>query len=203
MKTGTKKVFLLLVLIVINIGVIAQAAIYKTYEDYKSGNSEIIEDVTKAWWSSDSFGDRVVFEIENKKKLKVKLKDFWGFKYKGRLFRSINKGYKDLVCVVDSGKVIFYLNGGAQLTLLKEGSKFGFYDQASNECFVSLNYESDIYYTHWNSYTKAKQMATRTKKRFNEFKEMYPQFKALYECIGDTYETSVARKCIEDFNKNK
>jgi hypothetical protein len=202
MNRVMKKFFLFLLLICTGINLKAETAeIYKTFEDYKSGNPELIEDVTSAYWSSDSFGNRVVFEREDKKKKRVKLKDFWGFKYKGRLFRSINKStYKDLACVVDSGKVIFYMNGGALLTLLKEGANFGFMEQGSAECFVSLDYNSDIVSTHWNN-NGNKVNAPRTKTPFNKFKEMYPQFQELYDCIGETYSTYIARKCIENFNK--
>ncbi len=202
MKTLQHKLYFLFFLILLSINVLAQTGIYKTYEDYKSGNIELIDNVYNVWWKADSFGKMVVFEIKDEKTKKYKLKDFWGFTYKGYLFRSMLEGYKDLVCVLDSGKIILYMQGGLKLRFLKEGNNFGWIDAGSSECFLSLDYSSEIFHTHWNPYAQ-KLGAKRYRKRYEQFVEKYPQFQTLYDCIGDTYSSAEAKKCITKFNRTK
>jgi hypothetical protein len=201
MKGLLKKIYFLFAFAFTTQNLTAQTGIYKTYEDYKSGNIELIENVTNVWWKG-GFGRTVVFEIKDKKSKKYKLKEFWGFTYKNHLFRSMLAGYTELVCVLDSGKMILYTHGGAQLTLLKEGSNFGFIENGSAECFLSLDYSSEIFHTHWNSYS-SKIYPKKFRKRYEQFVENYPQFQTMYDCIGDTYSFFLAKGCIMKFNRTE
>jgi hypothetical protein len=190
-------------LILIHAELKAQALIYKTYEDFRAGKPEVIDNIKKAWWQADSFGKQVVFEIEGEKKQKFKPKEFWGFTYKGKLFRSIYQdSQKDIACVADTGKIVLYFNGKASLQLLKEDANFGFMEPGSAECYISVNLNSEIIGVHWN-FNGEKKYAPRKTKYFNKFKENNPEYQTLYDCIGETYYAHEAKNCIQKFNSSK
>lgn len=199
------KYFILIFFILLTFSSVGQTGIYRTYEDYKNGNIESYsDDYSNRTYSS--FGSKMVFKKENGKKVHFKMKEFWGFLYKGVLFRSITDGYgiDNIVAVADSGKFIFYVNGDATRSQLKNNSEYGSYnvDNAGVlggvECYLSENLNSKIYFMPWNSYSTG--MFKNQVKRYKDFQHTYPQYQALYDCIGDTYSSLEARKCIKKFN---
>jgi hypothetical protein len=63
-----------------------QTEVYKTYEDYVNGNMEKMKDQVKV--KGISFGLSYHFKSVDGSDVKYKPKNFWGFLYKGYLFRS-------------------------------------------------------------------------------------------------------------------
>ncbi|HUH74288.1 MAG TPA: hypothetical protein VLZ75_07755 [Chitinophagales bacterium] len=164
-----------------------QILIYKTLADYKSDNATIVDGEVSGLKNSD--GNLVYnsgFTVKASKKEEFYSKDFWGFKFKGILFRSFEFKMKQqtknipsygFMALVSQGEIFYWENGIALLDILtsKKNPKKGYLlGQGCNGLFgLSKDLESDIYTG-----------------RFYEFFKKYPE----YNKIPADYTAMVSRR---------
>jgi hypothetical protein len=163
----------------------AQTYIYKTYEDYVKGTGE-------------KMGDEVHFTViavmavktVNIKfvtlagdKVKYKPKEFWGFMYKGFLFRSDNKS--NIASLIDSANICFYINGFARLNQINTesdaaGSTEGYSYYLSND----INSPLCPLPVLCNGCREGAGVAPGG--YYRKFKDEYPDHQSLYDCFDDS-----------------
>lgn len=145
-----------------------QILIYKTFADYKSDNATIVDGEVSSFQGPD--GALVYnsgFTVKTPKKESFYSKDFWGFKFKGILFRSFkftmtqqrkNLSSYGFMALVSQGNIFYWENGLAILDVLtseKTPKKGYVYDQACNGLYgLSKDVESEIYSGRFNNFFK-------------------------------------------------
>jgi hypothetical protein len=171
----------------------AQTGLYKTYEDYKKGNLEKMDEI-KQWVTANMNVSYVNFISPDGSIVKYKPKDYWGFVYQGNLFRS--RGNHDYACLKDSGKIFYYENGHAWIGIIKHDTKNGTAPRLGNDsyAYVSKDIASDIY---------AFPASIMEKGPYKKFKSEYPEYEDLYDCLGGKALVGTIdeiRECIKNLN---
>jgi hypothetical protein len=155
---------------------------YSSYKDYQNKTGRFYKDyegVKKGKILAVSNGDKIEF---------VSFEDYWGFTYKGTLFRTV-RGYS--AAVVSSGNVWYYENGFATLSMLSTGVPSS--SAPGYNCFLSISLESEIF-------GLPSMAVSGAKKEYKRFKKLHPEFYSLYNCLGNITNYKIARVCIEKFN---
>lgn len=124
----------------------------------------------------------------------VKCEDIWGFSYEGAIFR-IDPKYKQPALIWSMGKLIYYENGLAHLTLMRDEAKeaevgLGYF------CYVSKDLTSELV-------PMPGQKLSDAHKKIVKFKEENPQYRKLFDCIGDDYHYAYVRSCILAYEMDK
>ena len=166
----------------------AQTGVYKTYEDYASGNIEKMEDNVKV--TGTSLGLSYHFTTVDGNKVKYKPKNFWGFIFKGNLFRSDGR-YTAML--QDSGKVCYYISGEAGVHMLRTGKNYGV-TIVGPYCYLS---SGDMNACLYGMPRDGLDLAG-----LKNFKKDYSEFDLLFDCIGKFAYYEEIRKCVADFNKS-
>jgi len=166
-----------------------QTGVYKTYEDYMNGNIEKMEDQVKV--KGTSLGLSYHFKSTDGSDIKYKPKNFWGFLYKGYLFRS-DGSYTAML--QDSGKVCYYINGEAGVALITSGKNYGV-TIVGPYCYLSSGgMNAELYPMPRNGFDQ---------KGLKKFKKDFSEFEDLFECIGKFTNYEDLSKCVHEFNKSK
>lgn len=167
----------------------AQTGVFKTYQDYLSGNIEKMNDDVNV--KGTSLGLSYHFELPDGSDVKYKAKNFWGFLYKGYLFRS-NGSYTAML--QDSGKVCYYISGEAGVKIIRTGKDYGV-TIVGPYCFLSSgDFSTDLYSMPRNGFDQ---------KGLRKFKNDFSQFEDLFECIGNFSNCENLSKCVQEFNIKK
>lgn len=144
----------------------AQFTLFKTYDDYlnQTGtlyNGEIVK-----------FKENKVEILDNNVKTSYKFDDYWGFEYKGNLFRKD----KYLLMVIVQGPFCYYENGLAHMEYLVNNIDPTF-NESTRRCFIS----KDL--TTRPLLMIKKGPISEDREELNQFKEDNPQLKGYFECI--------------------
>lgn len=187
-----KKVKLILVLSILLMTFItnAQITVYRTYEDFQNKNGEEYEDYLGY---SHSMGKVKLFFIKDKKEIKTHCKDIWGFIYKDAFFR-IDKNYNQPARVISAGKIVYYENGIAHLSMIRDNSESGEFS-IGYYCYVSKSIDSELI-------PMPGALVTDARKKIKSFKEENPQYVELFDCIEKDYNYLKVRPCIAEFEKS-
>ena len=185
-----KKFTLIVILILISFYVNGQVTVYRTYEDFKNKNGEIYDHYV----GYSYFGKNVTIRLKNKnKKVRIRCKDMWGFVYKDALFR-IDKRTNQPTRLISLGKIAYYENGVAHLSMLRDKSKEGSVTRGYFS-YVSKDLSSKMV-------PMPKQLLSDARKKIKKFKKNHPEYKSLFECIGKRYSNYfMVRQCIDEFEK--
>ena len=171
----------------------AQTGVYKTYEDFKSGKLEKMDD-EDVKYSENSFGVVLKFTSLSGETIKYKPKELWGFLFKGNLFRTDEN---DLTFVVDTGKVCFYENGTSHLSMIKSGKNYGVFIRGYF-CYMSADLNSKIYRMPFSGNGN---FVVGNKKEYKKFMDNYPEHEKLYDCIDRTVDYRKIRLCVTEYIK--
>lgn len=167
----------------------AQTGIYKTNGDYLSGNIEKMSDDLSV--KGTSLGLSYHFKSINGSDIKYKPKNFWGFLYKGYLFRS-DGSYTAML--QDSGKACYYINGEAGVNMLHTGKEYGI-SIVGTYCYLSSgDFSTDLYAMPRNGFDQ---------KGLRKFKKDFTEFEDLFECIGNFSNCENLSGCVREFNSKK
>ncbi len=91
---------------------------------------------------------------------------------------------------MSEGKIYYYENGLAHLTILKRNTKSGNFSTGTY-CHFSKTINSPI----------APALPTTTGgKHIKAFKNKHPEYKPLFNCIGKYYLPQMIRSCVRRFN---
>lgn len=188
-----KKVKRILILAIILMSFIANAQItvYRTYEDFQNKSGEKYDDYHSY---SHSLGSVKLTFKKAGKKFKIRCRDIWGFSYKDAFFR-IDKKYNQPTRVLSIGKIIYYENGVAHLSMVKNNNESGQFT-IGYFCYVSKSITSELI-------PMPGQLISDARKKIKKFKEKNPEYKELFDCIEKNYNYLNVRPCIEEFEKNK
>ncbi|MBX2960663.1 MAG: hypothetical protein KF732_11995 [Flavobacteriales bacterium] len=171
----------------------AQITVYNSYDDYKNKKGESFEGYQDFYATNNNF--KLIFK-SNGTKTVISCKDIWGFTYKKEyqegLFR-VDRQDNQPCRVLNLGKIVYYENGGAHMSMLKNYSSeatiaFGHF------CYLSKNLESDFV-------PMPAFIVSKSKQKLNAFKDENPQYKALFDCIEKDYDYKKVRICVEAFEK--
>ena len=148
--------------------------VYKTYDDYKNKKG-IVYDELKTYGNTGRFTMKVA---KDGTKVKYSWKDFWGFSYKNKLFRSTSiSGI--VMLVMDGKKILYYENGLAHLAMLYSDSSSG--GASGSVCFFSKTIISEIYLIP----TPFVMTAGSKKKAYKDFKSKNLEYSSLFKCIEE------------------
>jgi hypothetical protein len=186
-----KKVKRILVLAILLMSFIADAQItvYRTYEDFKNKNGEKYDDYHGY---SHSMGRVKLTFKKDGKKIKIHCRDMWGFSYKDAFFR-IDKKYNQPTRVISIGKIIYYENGIAHLSMIRNNTKSGEFS-IGYYCYVSKNINSELI-------PMPGLLISDARKKIKKFKEENPEYKELFDCIEKNYNYLNVRPCVTEFEK--
>jgi hypothetical protein len=181
-----KKGILLAVIIICCNCANAQTGVFKTYDDYLNGTMEKMEDDVKV--TGTSFGLSYHFTTTDGNAVKYKPKHFWGFIFKGTLFRS--DGHFTAM-LQDTGKVWYYLNGEAGVAIIRNGTSSGV-TIIGPYCYLSADGVNEPLYAMPNNGME--------NGKYKKFKTNYPQFELLYDCVGKYSNYQNLHTCVKSFN---
>lgn len=153
----------------------SQTGVYLTYEDYKSKNQILYNDIGVT-------GNKIVCKGKDNESVKYAVRDIWGFKLDYQLFRC--QGSK-FYYVSFYGKVIMYANGKENFNGMK--GNFSYRANHFSTYYLSDGLGEDIYSQH----------------DFRKFKEDYPQHQRLYECMGRSITYNKFKDCLSSYNASK
>jgi hypothetical protein len=166
-----------------------QTGIYTTYEDYVKGNLEKMSDEVKC--SYPGFSIKYTFKTLDGKWIKKSGTDFWGFIYKGKLFRSEGKF---AYMLVDTGKIWSYLNAEASITMINRNEKIATFSIGPAGCISVSGVNAKLYFMSKGPTNPG---------MFNEFKADFPKFEDLFNCIEQNkYYFDVTNQCVINYNKS-
>lgn len=183
------KNFILLLIIFSSSLIYSQVTVYLTYEDFKNQKGVQYDDY-KNYLAS--IGKSYVTFIKDGKNYKIACdKKMWGFVYKNTLFRVFPK-YRQPVRLISNGKICYYENGFAHLSMLKTGKNSG---QAQGEYSVLSFFSAKI-----NSPIvpfKGTDERSESGALFNSD----PKYKQLSGCLKKYMDISSVRYCVDSFEK--
>ncbi|PCH96853.1 MAG: hypothetical protein COB85_03235 [Bacteroidetes bacterium] len=162
----------------------AQVIVYKTYEDFQNKIGEKYDDYK-------SGGYKRIVLMKDGKKVRLDMKSMWGFTYEDALFR-IHAPYGQCVRVLALGKVCYYENGMAHLSMIKNKSKSG-ESLGGWHCYISKTISSEL---RPFPYT----MVAKSRRDLNAFKAANSEYDRLFECIEKDYSYLNVRPCVDKFN---
>jgi hypothetical protein len=182
---------ILLILLIFSSSLIySQVTVYATYEDFK--NQKGIEyDDFKNYLAS--IGGTSIYLIKNGKTHKIKCnKNIWGFVYKDALFKVFQK-YRQPVRLISQGKICYYENGFAHLTILKTGRSSG-QAQGSNSVlsFFSASLNSPI----------VPFKGTDERSESGQLFNSDSKYKQLSGCLKKYMDIDFVRGCVSNFEKS-
>lgn len=166
----------------------AQIIIFRTFEDFQNENGEELDSYRHTITSMGNVN--MVFK-KGRKKVKINTKEFWGLIYKDALFR-IDKKARQPVRLISVGDIMYYENGSAHLTMLKDNTNQGFFSKGSS-CSVSKSINSEII-------NIPKLLSSSNEDPFNKFMKDNPDSSDLFECMKDDLEIQNVRKCVQEFH---
>lgn len=176
-------------LLIISFSLHSQVVVYRTFEDFQN---EIGEEYDSLHDYSTFFNQIKLIFKKGKKKVKIPCKKMWGFSYKNALFR-VHKKYSQPARVISFGKIVYYENGIAHLSMLKFGESFGQYDKGYAGYFSkSINSEMVPIPT---------QILSDAKRAIRRFKKEHPEYKELFDCLGKNYTQYNISPCLEKFEE--
>src|SRR5690606_19129909 len=117
----------------------------------------------------------------------------WGFNYGDALFR-IDKKHSQPTRVMNAGKIIYYENGIAHLSMIRDNSQSGSFS-IGYYCYVSKNINSEMI-------PMPVRLISDARKRIKEFTEENPEYKNLFDCIEKNYNYFNVRPCVVAFEES-
>lgn len=191
MRNMNQRVVLFFVFVLLSITVFAeQNMLFMTYNDLKSGKGIPYDEL----YLMSPFGKGLVVSfMANGKKEKHHTKEFWGFIYKDALYR-VAQCDMQLVKLISNGKIHYYENGWAHISMAKHDSNTG--EVVGSKCYVSKGINTPIFNLPENKVAK-KQDDIKGLMASN------PEYVPLFECIGKGYDIERIRKCVATFEGKK
>lgn len=188
-----KKVKLIIVLSFLLVRFItsAQITVYRTYEDFQNKTGEEYDDYLGY---SHSIGTVKLILKKDDKKIKIHCRDLWGLNYKDAFFR-IDKKYNQPTRIISSGKIVYYENGIAHLSMIRDNSESGKFS-IGYFCYVSKSIDSELI-------PMPGELISDARKKIKKFKEENPEYKELFDCIEKNYNYINVRPCIVEFEKSE
>lgn len=163
-----------------------EIVLYKTYEDYVSGNGEQMD----FYAGSGYMGTRALIDFQKGNEvISVNPSKHWGFKIDDCFFRFDESG--TLVKLVSNGKIVYWENGLANLEMCENGStsaemNVGYY------CYFSATLDGKV-----TPFPRDK--VDTASKLWKKFKEDHPEHAELFECIGDSLNYHLVRSCVTKY----
>lgn len=153
----------------------SQIKMYKTYNHYKNNKpEEVYKDFTKGIMDNTS---KLIVYDQNGERTKIPV-HYWGFEYKGMLFRIAYKGslggYREPVLVVSTGKICYYENGFAHLDAIINNAKKPYVPDPDERFYFSETLTSEVTENCCASIPQPYEMITFLRK---------PEYKELYNCL--------------------
>ena len=166
----------------------SQDKVFKTYQDYLNNAGVEIEEFV---WAPETYNKvKVVFTKPGGGKVRYKAKQIWGFTYKGHLFRSTGRQFGMLY---DTGKVCYYINAVAALSMLRNNSNEGVYMVNWSEYLLSVGGMGGKLY--------GMPAHNGLQKDFPALKKEHPELQELFDCLKRKWEEQ-AQKCVQDYNSS-
>ncbi len=125
---------------------------------------------------------------KEQKKTTFSLNNFWGWKYKGVLFR-VQNTTETCGAVIENGSVVYYENGHTWMYYLKQGARSILYPSRSGdkEQYLSKKLDSDMVALVWE-------------KDIKEFKANNPDLASLIDCVLKDWTNPIyVKKCVAQF----
>jgi len=188
-----KKIIVLTVVIFCTTYVYSQnVTTYNTYTDY-IGDKGVSQGEYKKWKFS-SFTGIILFLDDDGDKVKVFLKDIWGFEYKGYLFRVFRE--KLPAMVVEKGEMLYYESGIAHLEMLTKHKTTGEFSLGPY-CFVSFGLNGEVISC------PVQKHSSLPYKYFKKYRKTHPQYEGVLKCLDDCdFDYKIVRLCVINYNKN-
>jgi hypothetical protein len=165
---------------------------YKTYNDYIREKGIDRGEYKK--WKATTFGKVTLILEKEEKKVKVELKDIWGFEYKGELFRVFRGLYPAMM--VDKGEMIFYENGIAHLEMLSENKTIGEFNFGAYSLF-SFGLDGELI-----ACPKQKS-SSQPYNHFKKYRKTHPQYEGVLSCIEENdFKYRKVQQCIRYYNES-
>lgn len=187
------KFVLSLLCIWLSLVVQSQVTVFKTFEDFQAEKGETYEEYEKYVINFGSFA----MKLKNgSKSTKIKASNIWGFTYGDALFRI--EGENNLpVMVLSLGKIVFYGNGLAFLTMIKEQDNSGsFY--SGHHGYMSKDINSPIYPVVTRPVGAL--IAGDPHVSFKKFRDSHPEYTPIFRCIGAYYKNlDLMLECVQKF----
>lgn len=181
------KVFLTLSLLLMTFIANAQVTIFRTFEDFKNQEGEQLDSYS---YTMNSIGTIKLVFMKDGEKVKFKTREIWGFFYKNAFFR-IDEITQLSLRVMSAGKVIYYENGAAHLTMLRDDKNSGSFSDG-NFSYISQNINSEIIPINWR-------INKKRKNPYLKLKEENPESKELFDCIEKDIDYKNIRECFEKY----
>lgn len=185
------KLILILLLMLLTSIAKTQVVVYRTFEDFQNEIGEEYDDYHSC---SHTMGNVKLKFKKGGKKIKIHCKDLWGFTYKDAFFR-IHKKHSKPTRLISLGKIAYYENGVAHLTMIKNNKDSGSFS-IGYFCYLSKNIGSELIPMPTN-------LISDVKKDIKNFKEKHPEYKDLFDCIEKDYHYLNVRPCIKEFEKSE
>jgi hypothetical protein len=175
-----KRIFLSVLLLLLLSFANAQVKLYKTYEDYEAKKFVEFVEFKYTLQLKNYLYDYLRFVDANKQTVAFKTIDYWGFEYKGCLFRILPRTNSNCVStyfvrLLSKGKICYYENGAGHLEALYMNKKKALYDSERGKFFFSKDLNSIISEDQFGECRKN----PSHQQLFAENKEYEP----LYDCL--------------------
>lgn len=164
----------------------AQAIIYRTYEEYVAKQGEVVDGAIDV---VPDLGRFVVSYVKGGSKKHVPTRKVWGFLNDGFLYRIEPEGRLP-VRLMAQGAIFYWENGFAHLRMQRDSAEAaGFeYGHAS---YLSRELQSDIIHASFK--------AGDTKSSSAKFKEAWPAYAELLGRIGEGNDMDSVRQYVVDY----
>ncbi|GDX47328.1 hypothetical protein LBMAG25_01460 [Bacteroidota bacterium] len=116
--------------------------------------------------------------------------------YLQRCFFRIDKKYNQPTRVISTGKIIYYENGIANLSMLRDNSEIGAF-KIGYYCYISKSIDSELIPMPQGQFN------SDLRKKVTKFKEENPEYKELFDCIDNNYNYLSVRSCVVKFEKSE
>ncbi len=160
-----------------------EIVLYKTYEDYVSGNGEKMD----FYAGSGYMNTRTLIDFQKGSEvISVNSSKYWGFKIDDCFFRF--DGYGTLIKLISTEKIVYWENGLANLEMCENGStsaemSVGYY------CYFSATLDGKVT-------PLPRDKVDTANKLWKKFEEEHPEHAKLFECIGDSLNYDIVRHCV-------
>ncbi len=181
------KSILLTLLLFFSCSVYSQVTVYATYEDFVNQKGVQYDDY-KSWAFAGRKMSLVLLKDGEKHKIGCDKKT-WGFVYKDVLFRVYVK-YRQPVRLMSQGKICYYENGAAHLSMLSTGKSSGT-AQGGVHSFFSAKINSEIVPFKGTDERSESGMLFRSNS----------DYKYLIGCLKKYMDIDFVRGCVSNFEK--